>query len=103
MFNVVDDELLTGREFLKAYKKKARSLRSIRRSLLLLAYTMSLLGRNTPAGQKNSFHLSSTGAAALPNGKDSATPTRRLKERAGLEAAGPDGASDGSISGAISS
>jgi nucleoside-diphosphate-sugar epimerase len=30
IFNVVDDELLTGRQFLKAYKKKVRSFRSIR-------------------------------------------------------------------------
>jgi nucleoside-diphosphate-sugar epimerase len=30
IFNVVDDELPTGRQFLKAYKKKVRSLRSIR-------------------------------------------------------------------------
>jgi nucleoside-diphosphate-sugar epimerase len=30
IFNVVDDELLTGRQFLKAYKKKAKSFRSIR-------------------------------------------------------------------------
>ena len=30
IFNVVDDELLTGHQFLKAYKRKVRSLRSIR-------------------------------------------------------------------------
>jgi nucleoside-diphosphate-sugar epimerase len=30
IFNVVDDELPTVRQFLKAYKKKVRSLRSIR-------------------------------------------------------------------------
>jgi nucleoside-diphosphate-sugar epimerase len=30
IFNVVDDELLTGSQFLKAYKKKVRSFRSIR-------------------------------------------------------------------------
>jgi nucleoside-diphosphate-sugar epimerase len=30
IFNIVDDELLTGRQFLKAYKKKVRSFRSIR-------------------------------------------------------------------------
>jgi nucleoside-diphosphate-sugar epimerase len=30
IFNVVDDELLTGRQFLKAYQKKVKSLRSIR-------------------------------------------------------------------------
>jgi nucleoside-diphosphate-sugar epimerase len=30
IFNVVDDELLTGRQFLKAYKKKMKSFRSIR-------------------------------------------------------------------------
>ena len=30
IFNVVDDELLTGRQFLKAYKKKVKSFRSIR-------------------------------------------------------------------------
>jgi nucleoside-diphosphate-sugar epimerase len=29
-FNVVDDELLTGRQFLEAYKKKVKSCRSIR-------------------------------------------------------------------------
>jgi nucleoside-diphosphate-sugar epimerase len=42
VFNVVDDELLTGREFLKAYKKKAKSLRSIRLPYVV-GYTMSLL------------------------------------------------------------
>jgi nucleoside-diphosphate-sugar epimerase len=30
IFNVVDDELLTGRQFLKAYEKKVKSFRSIR-------------------------------------------------------------------------
>ncbi len=30
IFNVVDDELLTGRQFLKAYKKKVKPFRSIR-------------------------------------------------------------------------
>jgi nucleoside-diphosphate-sugar epimerase len=30
IFNVVDDQLVTGREFLKAYKKKMKSFRSIR-------------------------------------------------------------------------
>jgi nucleoside-diphosphate-sugar epimerase len=30
VFNVVDDELLTGRQFLKAYKKSVKSFRSIR-------------------------------------------------------------------------
>jgi nucleoside-diphosphate-sugar epimerase len=30
IFNVVDDELLTGRQFLRAYKKKVKSFRSIR-------------------------------------------------------------------------
>jgi nucleoside-diphosphate-sugar epimerase len=30
IFNVVDDELLTGRQFLEAYKKKVKSFRSIR-------------------------------------------------------------------------
>jgi len=30
IFNVVDDELLTGRQFLKAYKKKVKFFRSIR-------------------------------------------------------------------------
>ena len=30
IFNVVDDELLTGRQFLNAYKKKVKSFRSIR-------------------------------------------------------------------------
>jgi len=30
VFNVVDDELLTGRQFLRAYKKKMKSFRSIR-------------------------------------------------------------------------
>jgi nucleoside-diphosphate-sugar epimerase len=30
IFNVVDDELLTGRQFLKAYQKKMKSCRSIR-------------------------------------------------------------------------
>jgi nucleoside-diphosphate-sugar epimerase len=30
IFNIVDDELLTGRQFLKAYKEKVKSFRSIR-------------------------------------------------------------------------
>jgi nucleoside-diphosphate-sugar epimerase len=30
IFNIVDDELLTGRQFLEAYKKKVKSCRSIR-------------------------------------------------------------------------
>ena len=42
VFNVVDDELMTGREFLKAYRNKAKSLRSIRLPYAV-GYTMSLL------------------------------------------------------------
>jgi nucleoside-diphosphate-sugar epimerase len=30
IFNIVDEDLLTGRQFLKAYKKKVKSFRSIR-------------------------------------------------------------------------
>src|SRR5439155_160583 len=42
VFNVVDDELITAREFLKAYRNKAKSLRSIRLPYVV-GYTMSLL------------------------------------------------------------
>lgn len=41
IFNVVDDELLTGRQFLKAYRNKTKSLAI--RIPYVLGYTMSLL------------------------------------------------------------
>jgi nucleoside-diphosphate-sugar epimerase len=42
IFNIVDDELLTGRQFLKAYKKRAKSFVSIRVPYII-GYTMCLL------------------------------------------------------------
>jgi nucleoside-diphosphate-sugar epimerase len=42
VFNIVDDELPTGRQFLKAYRNKAKSLLSIRLPYVV-GYTMSLL------------------------------------------------------------
>jgi nucleoside-diphosphate-sugar epimerase len=42
IFNVVDDELLTGRQFLKAYKKRAKSFHSVRIPYFL-AYGMCFL------------------------------------------------------------
>jgi nucleoside-diphosphate-sugar epimerase len=42
VFNVVDDELPTGRQFLKAYRNKAKSLLSIRLPYVV-GYTMCLL------------------------------------------------------------
>jgi nucleoside-diphosphate-sugar epimerase len=45
VFNVVDDQLMTGREFLKAYRNKVKSLRSIRLPYVV-GYTMSLLWEN---------------------------------------------------------
>ena len=52
IFNVVDDELLTGRQFLKAYKKKAQSFVSIRIPYAV-GYTMSLLWEKYSEWSKN--------------------------------------------------
>ena len=78
VFNVVDDELPTGRQFLKAYRNKAKSLLSIRLPYVV-GYTMCLLWEKYSSGQKNSYPLFLIGAAALPSGKEIATPTRNSK------------------------
>lgn len=52
IFNVVDDELMTGRQFLKAYRKKAKSFVSIRLPYLA-GYTMCLLWEQYSKWSKN--------------------------------------------------
>ena len=73
IFNVVDDELPTGRQFLKAYKKKVGSLRHSG-FLTLLGTPSVLMGEIFQMVIRASFLLFSIAAAARLNGKEIATP-----------------------------
>ena len=77
VFNVVDDELLTSRQFLRAYKKKPRIFRRAFPISLLTPYVS--FGRNTLSGQRASFLPFSIAVVALQNGKETATPTRSFR------------------------
>ena len=77
VFNVVDDELLTSRQFLKAYKKKVTAFPS---GFLISSRTCCVFfGKNIPSGQKTSFPLPLIAAAALPNGRVITTRIRNLR------------------------
>ena len=82
VFNIVDDELLTARQFLKSLQSKPGAFgRFAFRTGLLIARPMP--GKNTRNGQRASFPLLLTVAAALPRGRVSATRTRNSKTRLG--------------------
>ena len=99
IFNVVDDELLSGRQFLDAYKKKVKSFDQSG-FLTSLVTACVLYGRNIRNGPRISFPLSSMVAAVPLSGREIATPIRSSKN-VGLEAEGLDGKGDGGVSGSI--
>ena len=77
IFNVVDDELPTARQFLQAYKKRVGSLRCFRMPYPL-AYALCALWEEyseTSLGQLPPFSIA---AAARLNGKETATPIRNF-------------------------
>ena len=77
IFNVVDDELLTGRQFLKAYKKRVKP--SSVRIPYPLHTLLCLLWEKYSKWSRASFLLFLIAAAARLNGKETATPIRNFK------------------------
>ena len=72
IFNVVDDELISGRQFLKAYKKKVKRVvhpHPLRRSVMCYACS----GKSTRNGQRTSCLLCSIAGVALLSGRETAT------------------------------
>ena len=80
IFNVVDDELLSGRQFFKEYSKKVNSF-SIRIPYAF-ATCYPRYGRSIPDGQRISYLQHLIAAAAQLNGK--ATATLMIKFASGL-------------------
>jgi nucleoside-diphosphate-sugar epimerase len=82
VFNVVDDELMTGREFLKAYRNKAKSLRSIRLPYVV-GYTMSLLWEKYSSWSKKQLPPVFNRRRCSAEWKGNRYSNQKLKERLG--------------------
>ncbi len=82
VFNVVDDELMTAREFLKAYRNKAKSLRSIRLPYVV-GYTMSLLWEKYSSWSKKQLPPVFNRRRCSAEWKSQRYSNQRLKERLG--------------------
>ena len=96
IFNVVDDELLTSRQFLEAYKKKVKPFFSLRVPYFL-AYAMCLLWEKYSKWSKGP---ASSGFQPAPLcGRMEGKPLLKSKTSGavGLEAAGQHGRSDGFV------
>jgi nucleoside-diphosphate-sugar epimerase len=82
VFNVVDDELMTGREFLKAYRNRAKSLRSIRLPYVV-GYTMSLLWEKYSSWSKKQLPPVFNRRRCSAEWKGNRYSNQKLKERLG--------------------
>ncbi len=80
VFNVVDDELLTGRQFLKAYKKKAKSFVSIRVPYIV-GYTMCLLWERYSKWSRNQLPPAFNRRRCSAEWKGNRYSNQKLKER----------------------
>jgi nucleoside-diphosphate-sugar epimerase len=80
IFNVVDDELLTGRQFLKAYKKKAKSFVSIRVPYIV-GYTMCLLWERYSKWSRNQLPPAFNRRRCSAEWKGNRYSNQKLKER----------------------
>jgi len=80
IFNVVDDELLTGRQFLKAYKKKAKSFVSITVPYIV-GYTMCLLWERYSKWSRNQLPPAFNRRCCSAEWKGNRYSNQKLKER----------------------
>jgi len=80
VFNVVDDELLTVRQFLKAYKKKAKSFVSIRVPYIV-GYTMCLLWERYSKWSRNQLPPAFNRRRCSAEWKGNRYSNQKLKER----------------------
>ena len=82
IFNVVDDELLTGQQFLKAYKDKTKSFISVRIPYVV-GYTMSLLWEKYCQRSKNQLPPAFNRRRCSAEWKGNRYSNQKLKERLG--------------------
>jgi nucleoside-diphosphate-sugar epimerase len=82
VFNVVDDELMTGRQFLKAYRKKAKPFVSIRLPYFV-GYTMCLLWEKYSKWSKNQLPPAFNHRRCAAEWKGQRYSNEKLKERVG--------------------
>jgi nucleoside-diphosphate-sugar epimerase len=82
VFNVVDDELPTGQQFLKAYKKKAKSFVSIRVPYIV-GYIMCLLWEKYSEWSKNQVPPAFNRRRCAAEWKGNRYSNQKLKDRLG--------------------
>ena len=82
IFNVVDDELPTGRQFLKAYKKKMKSFRSIRIPYFA-GYGLCSIWEKYSKWSKGQLPPAFNRRRCVAEWKDMRYSNRKLKERLG--------------------
>src|SRR5216110_1437875 len=82
IFNVVDDELPTGQQFLKAYKRRAKSFVSIRVPYIV-GYAMSLLWEKYAEWSKNQLPPAFNRRRCAAEWKGNRYSNQKLKERLG--------------------
>jgi nucleoside-diphosphate-sugar epimerase len=82
VFNVVDDELMTGRQFLKAYKKKRKFFVSIRLPYVV-GYTMCLFWEKYSEWSKNQLPPVFNRRRCSAEWKGNRYSNQKLKERLG--------------------
>jgi nucleoside-diphosphate-sugar epimerase len=84
IFNVVDDELLTGRQFLGDYKKKVKSLRSIRIPYFA-GYGLCCLWEKYSKWSKNQLPPAFNRRRCAAEWKGNRFSNRKLREQLGWE------------------
>jgi nucleoside-diphosphate-sugar epimerase len=82
IFNVVDDELPTGQQFLSAYKRKAKSLISIRLPYIV-GYAMCLLWEKYSEWSKNQLPPAFNRRRCAAEWKGNRYSNQKLKDRLG--------------------
>jgi nucleoside-diphosphate-sugar epimerase len=84
IFNIVDDELLTARQFLKAYTNKLRSFRSIRIPYFV-GYGLCRLWEKYAKWSRNQLPPAFNGRRCAAEWKGNRYSNRKLRERLGWE------------------
>jgi nucleoside-diphosphate-sugar epimerase len=84
VFNIVDDDLLTGRQFLKAYKKKVKSFRSIRIPYFA-GYSLCSLWEKYTKWSKNQLPPAFNRRRCAAEWKGNRYSNRKLRERLGWQ------------------
>jgi nucleoside-diphosphate-sugar epimerase len=82
IFNVVDDELPTGQQFLKAYKRKSKSFVSIRVPYIV-GYAMSLFWEKYSEWSRNQLPPAFNRRRCAAEWKGNRYSNQKLKERLG--------------------